>query len=74
MTLITPKDLDDRYTTNLEYCGYEKPKYVSRFCDEYLGTHNSKLMALRKCVGHLYASRLENGFYDNVSVLWWVLT
>ena len=65
MSLITSKDLDNRYSINLDLCGY---CYVSRFCDEYLGTHRSKNMAIRKCVMHLYKSRLENGFYDSVTV------
>ena len=34
---MTTNKLDDRYSINLEYCGYKKPQYVARFCDEWLG-------------------------------------
>lgn len=27
---------DDRYTANLEFCGHEKPRFVPRFCGEWL--------------------------------------
>tara|TARA_B100000459_G_C8584027_1_gene204690 strand:- start:742 stop:924 length:183 start_codon:yes stop_codon:yes gene_type:complete len=44
--------LDDRYTTNLEYCGYETPKYVSRFCDVFIGNYDTKEIAQKKCYEH----------------------
>lgn len=27
---------DERYTTNLEWCGHDHPRYVARFCGEWL--------------------------------------
>ncbi len=27
---------DNRYSANAEYCGHERPRYVPRFCGEWL--------------------------------------
>ena len=27
---------NNRYSTNAEYCGYDKPRFVPRFCGEWL--------------------------------------
>ena len=34
---------DDQYQIALEYCGYATPKYIVRFCGEWLGVVNSKI-------------------------------
>lgn len=29
--------LDDRYSVTLEWCGLRKPRWVARFCGEWIG-------------------------------------
>lgn len=43
---------DERYTLNLEYCGYEKPRYVMRFCGEWLGQAETKNDAAMFYIAH----------------------
>ena len=43
---------DERYSVQLEYCGYEKPRYVLRFCDEFIGSFPGKPQAALRAVGH----------------------
>ncbi len=33
---------DRRYTINCEYCGYAEPRYVARFCDEWIGQDKTR--------------------------------
>ena len=37
---------DNRYSADAEFCGYPKPRYVPRFCGEWL--RDSALWPLRK--------------------------
>lgn len=32
-----PRQLDARYTFSYEYCGYETPRHIARFCDSWIG-------------------------------------
>jgi len=32
---------DNRYTCNLEYCGYSIPLHVSRFCGDMIGASHT---------------------------------
>jgi hypothetical protein len=36
---------DNRYTVTLEYCGEEKPRYIARFCGDWLGKSETELGA-----------------------------
>lgn len=40
--MLSP-DKDARYTINLEYCGYVKPKYVVRFLGEWVSCFDSRI-------------------------------
>ena len=44
--------LDDRYATQLAYCGHEKPKYRATFCDDLLGYYDTKELAQICCYNH----------------------
>lgn len=33
--------LDKRYTISKEWCGYYKPMYIIRFCDDYIGSSHT---------------------------------
>lgn len=44
--------IDARYSIALEYCGYEKPRYVARFCDEWIGQSAFYSSALMLATGH----------------------
>lgn len=46
-----PIKSDKRYTITLEYCGYEKPRYVLRFCDEWVESFQFKSGAVVRAVG-----------------------
>ena len=46
-----PIKSDKRYTITLEYCGYEKPKYVLRFCDDWIDCFTFKSAAIVRAVG-----------------------
>lgn len=45
-------NIDRRYSIDLEYCGYEKPHYVARFCDEWIGQSAFYSSALMLAIGH----------------------
>lgn len=38
--------LDNRYSVSFEYCGYTKPRHITRFCDGYLGNYEIRKEAL----------------------------
>ena len=44
--------LDERYTIALEYCGYESPHYVVRFCGDYLGNSEIAFEAESLAIQH----------------------
>lgn len=37
---------DARYTITREFCGYAKPRYVLRFCGEWVRSYSNKRSAL----------------------------
>ena len=37
--------IDRRYTITSEYCGYDTPRWVVRFCGDWVGQHRSRLGA-----------------------------
>jgi hypothetical protein len=39
---------DKRYTITREWCGYEKPQYVVRFCGEWIASHSTHGAALMR--------------------------
>lgn len=43
---------DARYTLSREYCGYAKPRYVVRFCDEWVGQDETKSGAAMIYIAH----------------------
>lgn len=43
---------DKRYTVNLEWVGEVKPRYVLRFCDDYVGDFSSVPAATLRAIGH----------------------
>lgn len=53
-----PLKSDKRYSINLEYCGYEEPRYVLRFCDEWVDSFAFYSSALMRAVGE---SNLRRG-------------
>jgi len=46
-----PIKSDARYSIDLEWCGYERPKYVLRFCDEWVDCFQFKSAAIVRAVG-----------------------
>lgn len=38
---------DARYGVHLEYCGYESPRYVLRFCRQFISAHTTSRAAIR---------------------------
>jgi hypothetical protein len=35
--MIDQPKLDERYSVRLEYCGYATPRWVARFCGDWIG-------------------------------------
>lgn len=48
---------DPRYTVALEFCGYDTPRHVARFCGEWIGQAKSASKA-RELVEEHKAARL----------------
>lgn len=46
---------DARYTLSREYCGYKTPRYVVRFCDDWIGQDETKSGAAMIYVAHVDA-------------------
>ena len=45
---------DNRFTIKKEYCGYDKPRYVVRFCGEFLASHALKQLCYHSAVNSKY--------------------
>ena len=43
---------DRRYAVRLEYCGYEKPRHVLRFCGVWAGAYLDLSAATLAALGH----------------------
>lgn len=43
---------DTRYSINKEFCGYPEPRYVLRFCGEWIGQSRFYSSVLTLAVGH----------------------
>lgn len=43
---------DDRYTANLEWCGYPERRMVLRYCGEFLGSFRSLPQATLRAACH----------------------
>ena len=43
---------DKRYSVTLEWCGYETPRYVVRFCGEWISCHRGKTAAWNAAQAH----------------------
>ena len=54
---------DKRYTQDLEWCGQATPKYIARFCGEWISWHDTKAEALKACQDHY--QKLFNKFLVN---------
>ena len=42
---------DKRYTVTREWCGYEAPRYVVRFCGEWIESYSTRGAALMRAAG-----------------------
>lgn len=47
-----PISSDARYTVSREYCGYADPRFVARFCGEWIGQDKSYPVAVMLVTGH----------------------
>jgi hypothetical protein len=47
-----PIKSDSRYTVQREFCGHAKPRFVARFCGEFISSHLSYSGAVLAVVGH----------------------
>ncbi|NBU79676.1 MAG: hypothetical protein EBS50_11515, partial [Sphingomonadaceae bacterium] len=43
---------DKRYTIAQEFCGYPEPRWVARFCGEFIGQSKFKGSAMMLAIGH----------------------
>lgn len=43
--MTTKSTPDGRYTVTREYCGYEMPRYVFRFCGTWVSSHDTEAAA-----------------------------
>lgn len=43
---------DNRYSIRQEYCGYDAPRYVLRFCGEWVAQSISYSSMVMRAVGH----------------------
>lgn len=43
---------DKRYTITVEYCGYPEPRYVLRFCGDFIAQSLSRASLTARAVGH----------------------
>jgi hypothetical protein len=50
--MFQPVRSDARYTVAKEYCGQAAPRWVARFCGEWLGQSISRNTAVMLCIGH----------------------
>ena len=50
--MIRPIRNDARYTIALEWCGYEKPHHVLRFCGEFVAQSISAASMIVRAAGH----------------------
>lgn len=60
---------DSRYTITLEYCGYETPMQVLRFCDEWVACFDMPDKALQAGVKHKIDLYRSMGILDMYEVL-----
>lgn len=42
---------DPRYTITREWCGHEKPRFIVRFCGEWVSDHTTQGAALMRATG-----------------------
>lgn len=52
MRIYNPIKDDGRYQIAREYCGYAEPRWVARFCDEWLGQDKYRSGAVMLCIAH----------------------
>lgn len=45
---------DPRYTIALEYCGYDTPRWVVRFCGDWIGQATTRVKAREMATEHKY--------------------
>jgi hypothetical protein len=43
---------DRRYTVAREWCGHDRPRYVARYCGEWIGQSIARGAAFMLCTGH----------------------
>ena len=46
-----PVNRDRRYTVTIEFCGYATPRFVARFCGDWLGCSISRASAAMLAIG-----------------------
>jgi hypothetical protein len=49
--MIRPIESDQRYTISREFCGYESPRYVLRFCGDWVDQFKTHEAAINRAVG-----------------------
>lgn len=61
--MSTMKNTDARFTLTREWCGYARPRWVLRFCGEWLGSYSNKVSAVagRKAAIASRRTSLERG-------------
>jgi len=50
--MFYPVTNDVRYQIALEWCGYDRPRWVARFCGDWIGQSIARSSAAILCVGH----------------------
>lgn len=49
---MNPLKNDSRYTVFREWCGFKEPRFVARFCDEWIGQGERLTDAIMLCLAH----------------------
>lgn len=49
---MSPALPDRHYSVSPEFCGETKPKFVARFCDDWVGKANTEREAIELCVDY----------------------
>jgi hypothetical protein len=54
---VTRMKTDARYTITREFCGYKKPRYVVRFCGDWIASFGSRRNAVARRNNEIQARR-----------------
>jgi hypothetical protein len=64
-----PIKRDKRYAVKSEFCGHEKPRYVARFMNDYIGNSEDRETAWKLCA-KAYVDRM-GPFLDQEELEGW---